>query len=569
MSFLPTSAEEIRKLGWDVPDIIIVSGDAYVDHPAFAAAIIGRYLQAAGFKVAILDQPDWQDESAFLALGRPRLFFGVTAGNMDSMVNHYTAQKKLRHNDAYTANGIHGKRPDRATIVYTNLIRRAFKNIPVIIGGVEASLRRIAHYDYWTDKVRNSILSDSKADVLVYGMGEKPILQIAKAMNQGIGIKELSDIPSTVVFTNDIPADAIVLPDASDCADKNKFWQMTKIFEENQRQRVMFQRSGGRILKHNPPMPPLEANEMDSIYSLAFEYLPHPKYKEQTIPAFEQIKTSITSHRGCYGACNFCSIGLHQGRAIQSRSEASIINEAQKLAASKGFGGTISDIGGPTANMYGTSCNLGFPVSCKRRSCLFPNVCEHLNTDHTAHIKLIKKIKSLQRIRNVFIASGIRHDLAASQKEYIGLLASEFTGGRLKLAPEHVIKRVLALMGKPDIRSYETFCKDFHSIAKQKGLNRQIVPYIIIGHPGTSLKDAIALGKWLEQNNIRLEQVQEFTPTPMSISTCMYYTGMDYESGKAIEVPKGHQIRLQKALVFWYDKAYAGLIAEANRLAKS
>ncbi len=568
MRFLPTTKSELQILGWDAPDIIIVSGDAYVDHPSFAAAIIGRNLSAAGYKVAIIDQPDWSDERDMMRLGPPRLFFGITAGNMDSMVNHYTAQKKLRHNDAYTPGGVHGKRPDRATIIYTNLIRRAFKGVPVIIGGVEASLRRITHYDYWSDRTRNSILTDSKADILVYGMGERPILKIAEKLNSGMDVRQIDDIPGTVVFCSQPPEGAILLPDSESCKDRHIFYEMNRTFYSHYTSEPLYQYGGGRFIKHNIPSEPLQSDELDHCFDLPFSYLPHPKYEGLPIPAFNQIKDSITSHRGCYGGCNFCAIAVHQGRAIQSRSEESVLSEATKLASRDDFGGTISDLGGPTADMYGTYCKMGFPVSCKRDSCLFPTICKNLVTDHARHINLLSKVSNLKRVRNLFIASGIRHDLAVKEDKYIGLLAEKYTGGRLKLAPEHVVTRVLQLMGKPSIDSYESFVEKFKHTTKRLGLSRQIVPYIIIGHPGTTLNDAIELGLWLKKNNIRLEQVQEFTPTPMTISTCMYYTELDFAEGNAIEVPKGHMIRLQKALVFWYDKSYQKLIREALNTAK-
>ncbi len=568
MKYLPTTRTELDELAWDTPDIIIVSGDAYVDHPSFAAAIIGRNLAAAGYKVAILDQPDWSSEKDIMRLGRPKLFFGVTAGNMDSMVNHYTAQRKLRHNDAYTPGGVHGKRPDRATIMYTNLIRRAYKGVPVIIGGVEASLRRIAHYDYWSDRVRNSILPDSKADILVYGMGERPILQIAARIAAGEDLKTITDVEGTVVYCKDIPAKSICLPDAEACRDTQVFHEMNQLFYKNFQTAPLYQASGGRIIKHNPPSPPLSEAEIDRCYNLPFTGLPHPKYGDAGIPAYEQIRCSITSHRGCYGGCNFCAIALHQGREIQSRSEESILNEVSSIANSHDFSGTITDVGGPTANMYGTSCKLGFPKSCARKSCLYPSICSNLITDHRRHIKLLEKVASLKRVRHLFVSSGIRHDLAAGDSKYIALVAAKYTGGRLKLAPEHVVSRVLALMGKPSIQTYERFVEVFEGEVKRQNLKRQVVPYIIIGHPGTTLDDAIELGIWLKKNNIKLEQVQEFTPTPMTISTCMYYTGLDFKTGKPLEVPKGHEIRIQKALVFWYERKYHRLILEALKKAR-
>jgi uncharacterized radical SAM protein YgiQ len=568
MPFLPMSIEEVQQRGWDSLDIIIVSGDAYVDHPSFGAAIIGRSLEAAGFKVGIIAQPDWQNDEDFLALGRPRLFFGVTAGNMDSMVNHYTAQRKIRHNDAYTPDGVSGKRPDRATFIYTNQLRKLHKGVPVVIGGIEASLRRIAHYDFWSDKVRNSILADTKADMLVYGMAEKAIVQIAQALDSGQDIKQLVDIKGTMVYANtELPMDAIELPEGGLCADKDTFFAMSKLFDEHHRTRVLYQVNGGRLLQHNPPADPLSTEEMDALYALKFMNLPHSKYDGHEIPAFTQIKDSITAHRGCFGGCNFCAIGCHQGRVIQSRSQESIVTEAKKMAISKTFRGTMTDIGGPTANMYGMSCKLGYPDTCKRNSCLFPTICSNLDTDHKKHLAVLNRVRYISGIRNVFISSGIRHDLVMRDPDYILALAMHFTGGRLKLAPEHVINKVLSYMGKPSVETYEKFCAMFNKTAKEFGKKQQIIPYLLIGHPGTTLNDAIDLGLWLVENHIQVEQVQEFTPTPMTISTCMYYTGKDFATGKQIDVPKGHQIRLQKGLALWHDSYFEGTIMEALTLA--
>jgi len=531
----------MKARGWSVCDIILISGDAYIDHPSFGVPIIARTLEAAGFRVGIIAQPDWHNDADFMALGAPRLFFGISSGNMDSMVNHYTAQRRLRSDDAYSPQGKSGKRPDRAVMIYTNIIKRLYKGIPVLIGGVEASLRRVAHYDFWQNKVRNSILADSKADLLIYGMAEHTITDLAQKMNAGKHISELNDLPSTVCFCKE--AGEPRLPDADQCGDKNTFHLMNRVFYDNYATKALFQLNGGRWIKHNPPAPALPGKELDRIYSLPFMNAPHPIYGDQRIPAWEQIKQSITSHRGCYGGCNFCAIAVHQGRRIQSRSAVSIIAEARKLK------GTISDVGGPSANMYGSYCKLGFPDSCPRRSCIFPEICPNLVLDHEAQLHLLDAISKLPDIKHVFIASGIRHDLVLGNKRYIKAIATKYTGGRLKLAPEHSAPNVLKLMGKPPIERFEAFSKEYFEELRSSGLKRQIIPYIIIGHPGTTMEDAIALKHWLEKHKIHVEQVQEFTPTPMTISTCMYYTGLDFESGSPIHIPSPGEIRKQKELI--------------------
>jgi len=566
--FLPMSRSEMDLLGWETLDIILVSGDAYIDHPSFGTALIGRVLENAGYRVGIIAQPDWKSDLDITRLGAPRLFFGVSSGNMDSMVNHYTAQKKLRHDDAYSPEGKSGFRPDRAVMVYTNLIRQSFKNVPVLLGGIEASLRRIAHYDYWSDKVRNSILSDSKADLIVYGMAEKAILTVADELAKGKSIKELNNIPGTVSFeTVDKTAAAldekIILPDSDACKDKKTFWQMTRTFMQNHTVQTLWQMNGGRMIRHNPPESPLSQKELDAIYALPFQRKPHPLYTGKAIPAYVQIRDSVTSHRGCFGGCNFCAIGVHQGRKIQSRSETSICDELEKIAREKDFGGTISDIGGPTANMYLAECALGYPESCKRLSCLHPRPCPNLKNGQQRQLSMLQKAESVPGVKRVFLSSGIRHDLALEDADYIERIAVKNVSGRLKLAPEHFQNRVLRYMGKPEIELYNEFCRRFLAVCKSKQLKREIIPYIIIGHPGTGMNEAIMLGLDLKRKNIRLSQVQEFTPTPMTISTCMYYTGLDYETGQAIHVPKGREIRIQKAFVFWYDAEYKKLILEA------
>mgnify|MGYP000928089319 FL=1 len=544
MPFLPVNQSDLKERDWDYLDIILISGDAYIDHPSFAAAIIGRTLEAAGFRVGIIPQPDWRNDSTFTVLGRPRLFFGITAGNMDSMVNHYTAQRKLRNDDAYSPDGISGKRPDRAIIIYTNIIKRLFKGVPIVIGGIESSLRRIAHYDFWQDKVRNSILADSKADILIYGMGERPVTELAILLQKGVPVSSIQNLPSTVVFSSTFPAkEDIILPEAEKCSAKETFYQMTRQFEDNYRTKNIFQKTAGRWLKHNPPAKPLTTKEMDSIYALPFAYQAHPVYAGHKIPAYEQIKDSITSHRGCYGGCNFCAIACHQGRNIQSRSETSLLKEAQKHT------GTISDVGGPTANMYASFCRLDFPETCKRSSCLVPDICPNLQINHSVQLKILAKIGNLPRIKHLFIASGIRYDMAVNDDNYIEALATKYTGGRLKLAPEHSVSSVLRLMNKPQIEVFEKFCKKFYFYTNKAGRKSQIIPYLIIGHPGTTMEDAFELRNWLRKNKLKVEQVQEFTPTPMTISTCMYYTGLDYETGKPIHIPKPSEIRRQKELI--------------------
>ena len=554
MPFLPTNLAEAKARNWLELDIIIVNGDAYVDHPSFGAAVIGRYLEAAGFRVGILPQPDWSRDEDFMALGRPRLFFGITAGNMDSLVSNYTAQRKRRNDDAYSPGGVAGLRPDRATLVYANALKRIYKNVPLVLGGIEASLRRIAHYDYWQDKVRGSLLADTKADFLVYGMGEKASLEIASALQAGTKPEHLTGIGGTVVFSPLPPApDSLILPDNKACVDKPTFRRMTMLFENNHQEQVLYQQNGGRWIKHNPPAASLKPDELDAIHSLPFEYAPHPRYQGAKIPAFEQIKSSITSHRGCYGGCNFCAISSHQGRRLQSRSKASIVAEAKSMVLRQGKSVTITDVGGPTANMYASSCKLDFPASCKRASCLYPSICKNLLPDHQAQLALLGEIERLPGVKHVFIASGVRHDLALRSPQYVAALATKYTGGRLKLAPEHSVDRVLTLMGKPSVSLYEEFAKEFFAACKKGGIKRQIIPYLIIGHPGTTLQDALELRAWLMKHNLRVEQVQEFTPTPMTVSTCMYYTGLDYQTGKPIHIPKPGEIRKQKELALWHQ----------------
>ncbi|HPS38262.1 MAG TPA: YgiQ family radical SAM protein [Candidatus Cloacimonadota bacterium] len=564
MSFIPLDPNELTALGITQPDFILISGDAYVDHPSFGAAIIGKSLIDAGFSVAIIAQPDWKSDTDFLKFGRPRLGFGITSGNMDSMVNHYTAQRKIRSDDAYSPGGIAGKRPDRAVLVYTNIIKRLFKGVPVIIGGIEGSLRRISHYDYWSDTVKNSLLADTKADILVYGMAEKTLVTILQRLKDGEEIKSLKDIRGTVVFDDPSQEEETAILPASDATkEKRTYHEMYRQFYHEFQSRTLYQLNGGRYIRHNPPAEPLTGAELDHVYSLKFENAPHPSYGTQSIPAWEQIRDSITTHRGCYGGCNFCAIHAHQGREIQSRSQSSILKEVKGLTAKRTthpsgqtyrFHGTISDLGGPTANMYGSYCRQNYPDSCRRRSCIFPNICANLSFDHKLQLKLLEAVERVDGVKHVFISSGIRHDMALSDRNYIAKLATHYTGGRLKLAPEHVSDKVLRLMGKPPIALYEKFCVEFYEETDKAGIKRQVIPYLIIGHPGTEAEDARRMSEWLRKNRIRIEQVQEFTPTPMTISTCMYYTGLDFETGKPIHIPHGREIREQKDILFWWKR---------------
>lgn len=564
LDFLPANKYDLSTKGWNQLDIIIITGDAYIDHPGFGTALIGRYLESHGYKVGILPQPDWNNLNNFKALGKPNLYFAVTAGNMDSMVNKYTARKKIRTYDAYSPNGHINKRPDRATIVYSQKIKRIFPDIPIIIGGIEASLRRIPHYDYWSDKLRNSILFDSRADILVYGMAEKSILTITKLIESGKNVEEIKDVPGTVVSVKEkkLPQNSTVLPEFKKEFTPKNFFEMTKRFYNNYLHRVLYQKFAHRYLKHNPPSAPLTEKEIDKIYELPFSYKPHPQYKNKPIKAYEQIKNSITSHRGCFGGCNFCAIALHQGKTIQSRSQKSIQNTIQTIINKDSFNGTITDIGGPTANMYGMSCKKGISKTCSRDSCLMPEICKNLDYSHQPLLEMLKNATEIQKVKHLFVASGIRHDLALKSRKYIENLVKYHVSGLLKLAPEHKSSKILQLMNKPAFSIYQNFFKKFHNISEKMVKNQTIVPYIIVGHPGATLHDTLELAVFLKKRGIKLKQVQEFTPTPMTKSTMMYYTGRDWYDSK-IHIPKGREKRLQKAIVQWFKSENKKLIIEA------
>ena len=557
MNFLPMTKSEMNKLGWKQCDIIIVTGDAYVDHPSFGMAIIGRVLEAKGFKVGIISQPNWENNDDFLELGEPKLFFGITAGNVDSLVNHYTVNKKKRSNDDYTPNGKAGLRPNRATIVYTNKIKENFKNTPVILGGVEASLRRISHYDYWSDKVRKSILLNSKADILVYGMGEKPIIEIAERINSSEDISNIDDVNGTVVKVKNIQNNWEKLPSHKEViSNKDSYNKMVYIYEKNKNykfSKIMYQETGNQILKINITQKPFTEAEMDKIYDLPFTKYPHPKYNGSKIPAYEQIFSSITSHRGCFGNCSFCAIAVQQGEVIQSRSSKSIINEVKKLVKHKKFKGTISDVGGPTANMYKMICKIG---GCKDMNCLFPQICKNLQIDsQDEYIKLLDKVSKTNGVKNIFVASGVRHDLLLENNFAMKKIIQKYTSGHLKIAPEHLNDTVTKLMNKPSAKLYFAFLEFFKKYSKEAKKEQYTVPYFISGHPGCTKKMMIDMKNELQESDHKLQQAADFYPTPMTISTAMYYTGKHPFTGEKIYIPKTMKEKMtQFGIMMWHKK---------------
>ena len=563
---LPVSGAEMRSLGWDRPDVIFVTGDAYVDHPSFAMALLGRVLEAAGHKVAILSQPRWKQVDDFLQFGAPRLFWAVSAGNMDSMINAYTANKKVRNDDAYSPGGEAGRRPDRATNAYVQRCREANKKLgttaPVVAGGVEASLRRVAHYDYWADKVYPSILTSSKADFVVHGMGEAPILEIARRLKAGETVRDLRDMRSTAWLygkKDEPPAGegVLELPSYEAVTDSlSDFARATFLLHEEMNAfngRIVTQKHGDRTVVINPVITPLSEVEMDAIYDLPFARLPHPSYAG-TIPAFEMIKTSVTVMRGCFGGCTFCSITMHQGRPIQSRSEDSVLREVRALRHTPGFNGVVSDIGGPTANMYKMRCSKPkVEALCRRPSCVHPSVCKLLNTDHAPIIDLMKKARSVKGIKKVHVASGIRMDLAKHSDEYLDELVTHHVGGHLKVAPEHASDKVLNTMRKPSIADFDRFGKKFKEASKRAGKEQYLVPYFISGHPGADLAAAIELASFLKANGYRPQQVQDFIPAPMDVATAMYYTGLDPRTLRPVPTARRLKDRMmQRALLQFF-----------------
>lgn len=557
MSFLPITRAEALKRGWDELDVIFVTGDAYVDHPSFGVPLLARWLEFHGFRVGIIPQPDWRSKDAFTALGRPRLFFAVSAGAMDSMVAHYTPARKLRRDDAYTPGNRHGGRPNRATIVYTSRLKEAYRDVPVVIGGIEASLRRFAHYDFWEDKVRRSILFDAKADLLVYGMGESPLLELAARLRKGEDFKAVTDIRGTAHVGKDVPeggTSLLEIPSFEEVlTDRHKYNEAFRLvsMEQNSRcAKTIAQKQGERYLVCNPPAFPLSERTMDVIYALPFVKAPHPSYTEQ-IPAHEQIKASITTHRGCFGGCAFCAITYHQGKTIQSRSEVSVLLEIKKLVEQKWFKGSVSDIGGPTANMYGLKCNdAKAEASCRRGSCLYPRPCRNLDMSDKRVAALLCKVRKTSGVKHSAVSSGVRYDLLRHQDAYLKELMGYHVGGLLKVAPEHVSERVTDLMRKPGRRDFEQFLARFRKESTALGKKQHIVPYFISGHPGTTMSDMVDLALFLKRSGLRVEQVQDFTPTPGTLSTCIYYTGIDPFSGNEVYVPRSDkEKRLQKSLL--------------------
>jgi uncharacterized radical SAM protein YgiQ len=668
--FFPMSRQEMDELGWDSCDIILVSGDAYVDHPSFGMAVIGRMLESQGFRVGIIAQPDWQSKNAFMELGKPNLYFGVTAGNMDSMINRYTAERRMRHDDAYTPNNEGGKRPDRAVLVYSQRCKEAYKDVPVIIGGIEASLRRIAHYDYWSEKVRRSILFDAKADILIYGNAERPLIEVSHRIARGEDIKNITDVRGTAFLSKqalpgwkgidsrsvDKPGKIEPIPspyqemtsegcsdksskneDTSDSTDvneispeqfakdqakkditktaqpvelseykaksfqnktwekKDKPWETTYInlptYEQVKDNKMLYahasrifhqevnpgsakplaQRHGDRIIWLNPPAYPLSQDEMDGVFGLPYQRVPHPSYGDAKIPAYDMIKTSINIMRGCFGGCTFCSITEHEGRIIQSRSEESILQEIEDIKEKvPGFTGVISDLGGPTANMYQLRCKSPkAEATCRKPSCVWPTICGHLDTDHTPTINLYRKARKVDGIKKVLIASGVRYDLAVEDPEYVKELATHHVGGYLKIAPEHTEEGPLAHMMKPGMGSYDQFKKMFDKYSKEAGKKQFLIPYFISAHPGTTDTDMVNLALWLKENDFKLDQVQNFYPSPLANATTLYHTEIDSlrnvkRNSATVPVPKGAiQRRLHKAILRYHDPANWHVIREA------
>ncbi len=566
---MPMSRAEMHSLGRDQCDIIIVNGDAYVDHPSFGAAIIGRVLEDAGFFVGMIAQPDHTTKDSFNVLGEPKLCFCVSSGNVDSMVNNYTANKRYRSEDDYSPGGRSGKKPDRAVTVYCNRIRETYKEKPIVIGGIEASLRRFAHYDYWDDKVRQSILADAPADMITYGMAEKAIVAIAKRLATGENVHDLKDIRGTEIKTKELPSgDYVELPDFTSVSkDKMAYARAFKMYSDEQdpfHGRPILQRHPKTMILQNPPSLPMTTAELDHVYDLPYTRQPHPSYKEP-IPALRTVMFSITSHRGCFGGCSFCAITNHQGRIVQSRSKESIIHEAEKLTKLPEFKGTITDVGGPTADMYMLGCaQQSVRGACRDRLCLYPETCPNLNVDHSKQIELLEAVGRIRGVKNVFIGSGIRYDLAMQDEKYLYQICENNISGQLKVAPEHVSKAVTDAMCKPSVETYKKFVEQYEKINRALGIKQFIIPYFIAGHPGCTLKDAVQLAEYVRDMGYYVEQVQDFTPTPSTLSTCMYYTGYDPYHNKSVYVPRSkEERRMQRALLQYKNPDNYDLVKEA------
>lgn len=580
MDFLPICKEDMQKRNWNELDFILITGDAYVDHPSFGAAIISRLLESKGYKIGIIAQPNWKSNEDFLKLGKPRLAFLVTGGNIDSMVNHYTVAKKKRSKELYSPGGKMGLRPDRATIVYCQKIREIFKNIPIMIGGIEASLRRLSHYDYWDNKVRRSILLDSQADILIFGMGEHQIVELAESLDNGIPIDQITYVKGTVYKTKTLENmydDYIMLPSFKEiCQDKITYAKSFSIQYENTDavlSKVLIEQYEDIYVIQNKPSMPLTTSEFDNSYSLPYMRNYHPIYeKDGGIPAIEEVKFSLISNRGCFGGCNFCALTFHQGRVVQGRSHQSIITEAEKMVWDPEFKGYIHDVGGPTANFRGPACDKQFDKgACKHKQCLFPEPCKKLKIDHTDYLALLKKLRKIPKVKKVFVRSGIRYDYLIHDKnnqEFFEELCENHISGQLKVAPEHIVPKVLAKMGKPTKEIYEKFVNKYYAVNKQLGKEQYLVPYLMSSHPGSDLAAAIELAEYLRDLGHTPEQVQDFYPTPMTLSTCMYYTEIDPRDMTKVYVPKNpHEKAMQRALIqFKLPKNY-DLVLEALKKA--
>ena len=580
-NFLPISKEDMKKRGWEQCDFVLVTADAYIDHHSFGTAIISRVLEQAGYKVGIIAQPNWKDTADFMKLGRPRLAFLVNGGNMDPMVNHYTVSKRLRERDMYSPGGKMGMRPDRATIVYCNKIREAYKDVDIVIGGIEASLRRFAHYDYWSDKVRKSILVDSGADLLIYGMGEKQIVKVAEALNDGLAAKYIRYLDGTCYMVDSLEEvyDYKLLPSYKEvCEDKMKYAMAYRIQEEEQdhaRGMTLVQEHTGKYVVQNKPEKPLERDELDEVYGLPYMKDYHPIYeKDGGIPAIEEVKFSLVSSRGCFGNCSFCAITLHQGRVVTSRSQESIVEEAEAITKLPDFKGYIHDVGGPTANFRGPACSKQLEHgACKKKQCLTPSPCKAMHKDHEEYLELLRKVRNIPGVKKAFIRSGIRYDYVMADKnndKFFEELVEHHVSGQLKVAPEHISKEVLSYMGKPSGKTFDEFCDKFYAINKKLGKKQYIIPYLMSSHPGSRLKDAIELAEYLRDIHYQPEQVQDFYPTPGTLSTAMFYTEIDPRTLKPVYVPKTKREKaMQRALLQYrnpkkYDIVYEALV-EAGR----
>ena len=574
-NFLPITREEMKERGWDQVDFVYVSGDAYVDHPSFGHAIITRLLESRGYRVGIIAQPDWRKPESVQVFGEPRLGFLVSAGNMDSMVNHYSVSKKRRKTDAYTPGGEMGKRPDYACVVYGNLIRQTYKKTPIILGGIEASLRRMAHYDYWSDKLKRSVLLDSGADVISYGMGEHSIIELAEALDAGIPVEDITYIAGTVVKTKSLDSiyDAEILPSFEDLkADKmnyaHSFYTQYLNTDAFNGKRLVEPYSEHLYVVQNPPAAPLTQMEMDDVYSLPYQRTYHPSYEAKGgVPAIKEIKFSLISNRGCFGGCSFCALTFHQGRIVQVRSHESLIEEAKEITKDKDFKGYIHDVGGPTANFRHPSCKKQMEHGvCKTRQCLFPSPCKNLDADHRDYVSLLRKLRDIPKVKKVFIRSGIRFDylLADKKQEFLRELCEYHVSGQLKVAPEHVAGPVLSLMGKPEHKVYEEFTRQFYKMNEKIGKEQYLVPYLMSSHPGSTLKEAVELAEYCRDLGYMPEQVQDFYPTPSTLSTCMYYTGVDPRTMQKVYVPKSpHEKAMQRALIQYRNPELYDLVIEA------